>query len=290
MFKAIWKIFDFLGAKVDFNEELVKINRYAKNIYFVDRSAPGYIPMKLNKDSLNESYGTLSETINGLKKAGYTHDFNIQEACLVCHQSNATLTPDEFQIDKVYRFEGASNPDDQSILYAISSAKFDIKGTLVNGYGISSDDETSQLIEKLATNKTNQVMENKSNDATPQRPEGSRVLSAQLVEMNLNEFIGQIKSEPNWAEKDKNSITIFKSETMRIVLMGLHENAELKAHQANGVISVQLLEGKINFITAEQTSLLEKGQMIALQANIMHSVMALEESFFVLTVAMNKAQ
>ena len=107
----------------------------------------------MNEDSLNESFGTLSETINGLIKLGYSHDFNIDEECLVCNQHNITLSPEDFQIDKVYRFEGISDPEDESILYAISSAKFDIKGTLVNGYGISYDENTSKLVAKLKTNK-----------------------------------------------------------------------------------------------------------------------------------------
>ncbi len=130
-------------------------------------------------------------------------------------------------------------------------------------------------------------MENKSNDATPQRPEGNRVLNAQLVEMSLYEFVDQIKNETTWTDSDRNSVTIFKSETMRIVLIGLHENAELKPHKANGVLSVQVLEGKINFITEQQSSQLEKGQMIALQENIIHSVVALTDSFFLLTLAIN---
>jgi hypothetical protein len=103
---------------------------------------------------MNESFGTMSETINGLIKLGYTHDFNIQEECLVCNQTNIILSPDEFQIDKVYRFEGASDPEYQSVLYAISSAKFAVKGILVNGYGISADETSSKLIEKLQTNIT----------------------------------------------------------------------------------------------------------------------------------------
>lgn len=105
----------------------------------------------MNTDLLQESFGTLSETINGLIKIGYIHDFNVQEECIVCHQANVRLSPTEFQIDKVYRFEGESNPDDQSILYVISSPKFNIKGTLVNGYGISSDESTSKVIEQLET-------------------------------------------------------------------------------------------------------------------------------------------
>jgi hypothetical protein len=100
---------------------------------------------------MKEGYGTLSETINGLKKEGYSKDFNISSECIVCGETNMALSPEDFEIDKVYRFEGATNPDDQSILYAISSKKFNVKGVLVNGYGISADDATNALVAKLNT-------------------------------------------------------------------------------------------------------------------------------------------
>ena len=129
-------------------------------------------------------------------------------------------------------------------------------------------------------------MENKSNKSTPQRPEGERVLDAALVEMDLNQFILKIKQESTWAESDRNSMTIFKSENMRIVLMGLHQNAELKPHQANGIVTVQVLEGRINFSTEQKTVPLEKDQMIVLHENIEHSVRALTESFFLLTITL----
>ncbi len=98
-----------------------------------------------------ESYGTLSETISGLNKEGYTIDFNIYEQCIVCHSNSLKFSPNEFKIDKVFRFEGDTNPEDQSILYAISSTKFNVKGLLVNGYGISADTEVNELITKLNT-------------------------------------------------------------------------------------------------------------------------------------------
>jgi hypothetical protein len=101
---------------------------------------------------LKESFGTLSETINELIKLGYIHDFNIPENIFNRIDSKNILDSKDFQIDKVYRFEGQSNPEDQSILYAISSSKFRIKGTLVNGYGTSSNEEVSKIIEKLETN------------------------------------------------------------------------------------------------------------------------------------------
>lgn len=58
-------------------------------------------------------------------------------------------------------------------------------------------------------------------------------------------------------------------------------------HKANGVISVQVLEGKIEFTAEQQNTNLEKDQIIALQENITHTVRAVTESFFLLTLAMN---
>lgn len=236
----------------------------------------------MKENGLKESFGTLSETINALISLGYTHDFNIKDECIVCHKANITLSPDDFQIDHVYRFEGDADPDYQSILYAISSAKYNVKGILVNGYGLSSEESTSKLIEKLETHHKQSLAENKSKDSTP---ESERNLNTPLAEMNLNEFITQIKSAPAWKNSDRNSVTLYKSESMRIVLFGMRGNAVLAPHKANGVISVQVLEGKIEFTAGQQTAQLEKNQMIALGENIMHSVRAVTESFFLLTVA-----
>jgi quercetin dioxygenase-like cupin family protein len=131
-------------------------------------------------------------------------------------------------------------------------------------------------------------MENKSNEATALRPEGERMLNARLVEIDLNKFMAELKQETTWADSDRNSITVFKSNTSTIVLIGMHKNAELKEHTAIGNISVQVLEGEINFVAEQQTRSLVKGQMINLAANIPHGVTALEESFFLLTLVINK--
>lgn len=96
-----------------------------------------------------ESYDTLVDALNALRQQGYTEDFNLEKNCLSCREGKFKLFHDEFQIDKFFRFEGASNPDDQSILYAISSPKHGIKGTLVNAYGIYSDEITDEMLEKL---------------------------------------------------------------------------------------------------------------------------------------------
>lgn len=132
-------------------------------------------------------------------------------------------------------------------------------------------------------------MEEKFNEATPQRPEGARPLDAPMVTIDLPSFMEQIRQEQSWNNSDRNAITIFKTDGMRIVLVALHAGAEMKTHTAAGIISVQVLEGQIKFSTEQQSAELDKGQMVALHAGIPHSVFAKEESVFLLTLAVGKA-
>lgn len=96
-----------------------------------------------------ETYETMVEALGALKRQGYTEDFNLDNNSLICRQGQVRVGHDEFQIDKFFRFEGATNPDDQSILYAISSDKHGVKGTFVNAYGIYSDDKANFLLDRL---------------------------------------------------------------------------------------------------------------------------------------------
>ena len=99
----------------------------------------------------NISYDTVSEAVNDLAKRGYTTDFEIlkDEDCLVCNQTAKQLSPEEFEIDKTYRFEGDSDPGDEMIVFAISAKKHNIKGIVVNGYGADADTATAKIVEKL---------------------------------------------------------------------------------------------------------------------------------------------
>lgn len=96
-----------------------------------------------------EQYDTLTEAIEALRLQGYIEDFNLQTNCIDCRLGELRLHPDEFDIDKLFRFYGPSDPDDESILYAISSQKYGLKGILVDGYGATSDPLTVEMVEKL---------------------------------------------------------------------------------------------------------------------------------------------
>ena len=93
----------------------------------------------------------------------------------------------------------------------------------------------------------------------------------------------QIKQESTWKDSDRNAMTVFKTNGMRIVLIALHEGAEMVKHTANGLINVQVLEGKLQFDTDHQSVELRNGQMLALHERIPHGVLAIKETIFLLT-------
>jgi hypothetical protein len=92
---------------------------------------------------------TLTEIINKLKKEGYTEDFNLKENCLECQGNPIQVYPDEFVVDRHYRFEGESDPADEAVVYAISSDKHQLKGVLVNAYGMYSDTLADDMVKAL---------------------------------------------------------------------------------------------------------------------------------------------
>lgn len=98
-----------------------------------------------------KNYETTVQALNDLYSKGYTFDFTLynDEDCLYCNNSNQTLKPEEFKIDKIFRIESNSDLDNEVIIYAISSLKHNIKGTLINAFGVYADAQYSKLIEKL---------------------------------------------------------------------------------------------------------------------------------------------
>lgn len=100
------------------------------------------------------SYETVSEAVNDLKKRGYTANLSMEaeKECLICDSPFAELSPEQFAIDEVHRFEGMTDPGDEMIVYAISSHDNSVKGVVVNAFGIYSSHRSNRLVEHLVKN------------------------------------------------------------------------------------------------------------------------------------------
>ena len=81
---------------------------------------------------------------------GYVKDFKVCEGRLhtIDDESQKTYGPEEVTIVDFYRFEGESDPDDMSILYAIE-AHDGVRGTISNAFGTYADADTDAFLRQV---------------------------------------------------------------------------------------------------------------------------------------------
>lgn len=82
---------------------------------------------------------TVSAALAQLTAEGYTADFSSHAHDLHCPACGKGHSAEAAQVEKVYRFEGASDPDDQAIVLGLRCPECGAKGVFVSGYGPSTD-------------------------------------------------------------------------------------------------------------------------------------------------------
>lgn len=94
----------------------------------------------------------LEKCLDKLESEGFTDQYRVEKGKLCDLTNNKKYKAKEVKAVNFYRFEGISNPDDMSILYAIETSD-GRKGTLVDAYGAYSDDETGAFMNQIEINK-----------------------------------------------------------------------------------------------------------------------------------------
>ncbi len=84
---------------------------------------------------------TLSQAINRLRGDGFVHDYDAVGTQLVCSKCETAYDPAATRVVEIVRFEGASDPGDQSILFALDTG-CGHRGLYASAYGpeASADD------------------------------------------------------------------------------------------------------------------------------------------------------
>ena len=95
------------------------------------------------------AYDTVTEALNGLKARGYNRNFNVAFDKIMCSESDACLSPEEFEITEVHRFEGNSNPADEDVVYAVESKDGNMKGVITSAFGLYADTLSDKILQKL---------------------------------------------------------------------------------------------------------------------------------------------
>jgi len=102
----------------------------------------------MQKISTTEDMKSLASCLNKLVLDGYEEDFKASDKGLLCLHNEKVYRPEEVHVVNFFRFEGASDPADNSILYVIETND-GIKGTLVDAYGPYADIKVNKFMQQV---------------------------------------------------------------------------------------------------------------------------------------------
>jgi quercetin dioxygenase-like cupin family protein len=125
----------------------------------------------------------------------------------------------------------------------------------------------------------NNYMENISKKDQEEGQESS------LLTFDLQSLIEKLKQEDGWKKGERKTIPLLKNSSMRIILMALPAGTDIKLHQAEGQITVHIIEGVLKFNTENESVTLYQGQLLTLREHIKHSLNAIKDTSFLLTMA-----
>jgi hypothetical protein len=93
-------------------------------------------------------YTNMVEAIEELTKRGFTANFEFLDQTFRDVDSGRTFKSDELTIVEHHRFEGASDPDDMSVVYAIESDD-GLKGIVADAFGLYADPDLGGFLERV---------------------------------------------------------------------------------------------------------------------------------------------
>lgn len=98
---------------------------------------------------MKKGYSSLSVAIQDLQEQGFTEDFNLIAEGIESKSIKKQWKAGELEVIKFYRFEGMSDPGDNTILYLIETND-GRKGLLVDVYGADQGEISPEMIKKLS--------------------------------------------------------------------------------------------------------------------------------------------
>jgi len=103
--------------------------------------------------------------------------------------------------------------------------------------------------------------------------------------VRFEDEISALKKEAAWARGERVARTLVKEGGLGAVLSLMPAGTALNEHRAEGAATIQCLAGLIRLRTEGGEIELTEGELAALNSGVNHSVAAVTESAFLLTIA-----
>jgi quercetin dioxygenase-like cupin family protein len=121
------------------------------------------------------------------------------------------------------------------------------------------------------------------------RPRPSERFEGDCHFLDLGKALRQLRAEPHRSEHGHRHVTIFHRKPVAHVLFAFEPDGFLADHSANGLVTIQALEGHLTVDAAGAVHELESGMLVILQPGVSHSVRASATSAMLLTVIMESS-
>ena len=96
----------------------------------------------------SKTYMNIAEAMRDLERRGFTANFEPIGKMVHVLGSEKIYQPAELTIVEHHRFEGASDPDEMEVAYAIE-ARDGTRGVLVDAYGVYSNPDLSSFLKDV---------------------------------------------------------------------------------------------------------------------------------------------
>ncbi len=116
-------------------------------------------------------------------------------------------------------------------------------------------------------------------------PPGTDSVDLSRVLTGLQKLIADFKISHSGTKDDIDSTILLKTPGKQMVLTALHKGTEVYSFQSKDSITFEVIEGKLLFRTDSKITQLDKGQSLSLFDKIEYSLIALEETMFLLTIS-----
>lgn len=118
------------------------------------------------------------------------------------------------------------------------------------------------------------------------RPPPARRFAGPEHQLDFRAALETLRSEPRPLKDGHNQVTLFHSDTLRLVLFTFEPGGCLPRHHAPGVVMIQPLRGEIKVNTPSEKYDLRQGEALVLQPEIPHDVDSKNGADMLLSVAM----
>ena len=99
---------------------------------------------------------TVTEATRMLEAEGYDATVTLlDDGRLRFSEGDAVCELDEAVVERMYRFEGDSDPGDEMVVFGVLYPRADVRGTLVSAFGLAADPDVLRHLTYIASRVEN---------------------------------------------------------------------------------------------------------------------------------------